>query len=48
MTAMPTDPAGETGYSSAEGATAPETLRHQGPQEIMALWKVGFITPPTG
>lgn len=41
MAAMLTDPAGETVYS-AEGATAPETLRHQGPQDNTALWKADF------
>gem|GEM_PF-4361768 len=43
MHAMLTDPAGETVYGSAEGATAPETLRHKGPQDLMALWKVDFL-----
>jgi len=42
MRVMLTDPAGETVYGSAEGATAPETLRHKGPQDLMALWKAGF------
>ena len=42
MAAMLTDLAGETVNDSAEGATAPETLRHQGPQDITALWKADF------
>ena len=37
--------AGEIGHGAgAEGATAPETLRHQGPQSGQALWKVGRFT----
>ncbi len=47
MRGMLTDPAGETVYGSAEGATAPETLRHKGPQDLMALWKAGFLINPT-
>jgi hypothetical protein len=42
--------AGETGHrAGAEGATAPETLRHQGPQSGQALWKVDrFAGHPEG
>ncbi len=39
--------AGETGRrASAEGATAPETLRHQGPQSGQTLWKAGLAASP--
>ena len=42
--------AGETGFSpGAEGATAPETLRHQGPPGQATLWKAAlFLNWGTG
>jgi hypothetical protein len=39
--------AGEIGLTGAEGATAPETLRHKN-RKVTTLWREALTRPPTG